>query len=171
MYKKCKKDNLSIFLNLNQENLLNYTLFGSFTEFITVNLNQIIQNWPGSIYVFYSYGSVTGNTSENYIYDPITNKSTFTVSTNFFYNNYGINFLVNAISYTGTSLPNSIKNLPIYYNQYEIFINNVGYGIIGFTGSTTNSNGLCRFEVNGDPFNGNSTSSESYHIKPIEVYV
>lgn len=164
-------DNLSIFLNLNQENLLSYTLFGSFTEFVNVNLNQIIQNWPGSIYVFYSYGSVTGNTSENYSYDPITDKSTFTVSTNFFYNIYGVNFLVNAISYTGTSIPNSIKNLSIYYNQYEIFIDNVGYGIIGFTGSTTNSNGQCRFEVNGDPFNSNIISSKSYHIKPIDVYV
>ena len=164
-------DNLSIYLNLNTENLLNFTLFGSFVKFIDVSLNQIIQNWPGSIYVFYSYGSVTGYTAQNYVYDPVTDESTFTVSTNFFYNNYGINFLQNASTFTNTSIPNSIKNLTVLYNQYEIFINNTGYQINGFTASTTITNGTCKFSVKGDPFNSSTNTSQSYHIKPIDYYV
>lgn len=164
-------DNLSIYLNLNTENLFSYTLFGSYVKFVESTLNQIINNWPGSIYVFYSYGSVTGNTVQNYVYSSLTNTSTFTVSTNFFYNNYGINFLQNATTYTGTSMPSTLKNLSLFYNQYEIFVNGVGYQILQFTPSLTTSNGTCTFTVQGDPFNGQVTTSQSYHIKPIDLYV
>jgi len=164
-------DNLSIYLNLNSENLLNYTLFGSFVKFIDNTLNNIILNWPGSIYVFYSYGSVTGNTVQNYTYNSLSDTSTFTVSTNFFYNNYGINYTESATLFTNTSIPNSIKNISLFYNQYEIYVNGVGYPIIGFTPSATLTNGTCSFVVQGDPFNGATFSSQSYHIKPIDVYV
>jgi len=164
-------DNLSIYLNLNSENLLSYTLFGSYVKFVESTLNQIINNWPGSIYVFYSYGSVTGNTVQGYSYNSLSDTSTFTVSTNFFYNNYGINFLQNATTFTGTSIPSSVKNLSLYYNQYEIYVGGIGYPITGFIPSTTTTNGTCTFTVQGDPFNGATTSTTSYHIKPIDAYV
>lgn len=164
-------DNLTVYLNLNSENLLNYTLFGSYVKFIENTLNQIINNWPGSIYVFYSYGSVFGNTVQNYSYNSVTNRATFNVSTNFFYNNYGINYLQNATTFSTTSLPSTIKNLSVYYNQYEIFVDGVGYPIIGFTPSLTTTNGTCSFVVEGNPFNSTPTSTKSYHIKPIDVYV
>ena len=165
-------DNLGIYLNLNNENLLGHVLFGSFVKFIDATLNNVIENWPGSIYVFYSFGSTFGNTATGIFYDPNLNITYFSVNTNFFYNNYNINYLQNAISFSGTSLPSSIKNLSLYYNQYEIFINGQGYQILNFTPSPTLSNGTCSFIVEGNPFGGASpTSTASYHIKPIDSYL
>lgn len=163
--------NLNIYLNLDTQNLLNFNLFGSFVQFVENTLNQIINNWPGSIYVFYSYGSVFGNTVENYVYNSATNQSTFDVSTNFFYNDYGVNFLSNALSYTGTSMPNTIKNLSVFYGEYVIDVNGQTYKILNFVGSSTYTNGTCTFTVEGDPFNGGPTSTQSYHIRPNNVYL
>lgn len=164
-------DNSKVFLNLNTENLLSYTLFGSFTEFIRVTLEQIHLNWPGSIYVFYSYGSITGNTAENCVYDNITDTTTFQIGTNFFYNNYGINFLQNSVSLTGTSIQTTLKNLSLSYTEYTIFINGLSYDIISFTPAVNISNDFCYFKVKGNPFNNLLTTSDSFHIKPKDVYL
>lgn len=164
-------DNLGIFLNLNTENLLNFTLFGSFKEFIRVTLEQTQINWPGSIYVFYSYGGVTGNTADNCSYDPATNTTTFRVSTNFFVNKYGINFLQSSTSFTGTSVQTNLKNLSLSYLDYSIFINGISYPITSFTPAVNMTNDYCYFTVIGNPFNGSSSSSTPFHIKPNEVYL
>lgn len=164
-------DNLNVFLNLDTQNLLNFTLFGSFTEFVNVTLNQVYYNWPASIYVYYSYGSVFGNTFSNYVYNSLTDTATFQVSTNFFYNYYGINFLQNAVSFSATSLPSSIRNLATFYAEYVIYVNNTSYRIIGFTGSNTITNGICYFTVQGDPFNGAPSGTISYHIRPNDAYL
>lgn len=164
-------NNFGIFLNLNTENLLTFTLFGSFREFIRVELEQIILNWPGSIYVFYNYGSVFGNTVTNYVYDSATNTATFDVSTNFFYNNFNINFLQIGNTFSGTSIPSSIRNLTVYYSSYEIYVNGQSYPIINFVPSSTVTNGTVSFTVVGDPFNGAATSIVAYHIRPISSYI
>jgi hypothetical protein len=164
-------DNLGVFLNLNSENLLNYTLFGSFTEFVRVTLEQIQLLWPGSIFVYYSYGSITGNTADNILYDSASDTTTFRCSTNFFYNKYGINYLSNSVSFTGTSIQSSLKNLSISYLDYTLFINNISYEILEFTPATNLLNDFCFFKVKGNPFNGQLIVTESFHIKPTELYL
>lgn len=164
-------DNYNIFLNLNTENLLSFSLFGSFKEFVRVELEQIQLNWPASIYVFYAYGTTTGNTMTNYSYNSGTGEASFDVSTNFFYNYYNINFLQSGALLPNTSIASSIRNLSVYYPEYEIFINGQSYPIIGFTGSTTITNGSVSFIIEGDPLNGATNTTLSYHIRPNSRYL
>ena len=43
--------NNGVKLNLDPTEITNYALFGSFTEFIRVELEDIIMNWPASLYI------------------------------------------------------------------------------------------------------------------------
>lgn len=168
---KLVNNNLGIFLNLNTENLLGYTLFGSFREFIRVTIEQIHINWPGSIYAFYNYGGVTGNTADNISFNSSTNKTTFRAPVNFFNNKYGINFLQNSVSFTGTSIQTNLKNLALSYLDYTILVNGLTYPVTSFTPSNDMVDDYCYFTVGGNPFSGMSSTIISYHIKPNEIYL
>jgi hypothetical protein len=164
-------DNYEIFLNLDTENLLNFVLFGSFQEFVNVTINQIHLNWPASIYVYPIFGSTPGNTFFNNIYDPLLNTSTFSVNTNFFYNYYGLNYLQSGVLLTGTSMPATIRNLSVYYSEYVIDINGSTYRVLNFTGSLTLLGGVCKIQVQGDPFGAAANGNTPYHIRPNDTYL
>lgn len=160
-------------LKLNQDysNPKTYSYFGSLTEYFRVNIEQIITNWPASIYVNKISGTITGNTVENYIYDPITNKSNFSVNNTFFNNTFDIKYTTEYFNSEGVE--NKLRNLNLEYGSYTIFYDNVEYPIINFTGSTSYYNDTVYFEVNGNPFNSitGSTLSTNYHIKPNSIEV
>ena len=82
-------NNASVFLNLDKTNLNNYALFGSLTEFIRVSLEDIITNWPASLFLnpFAQTSSgqqLIGNTYDNYFYNQVTQTSNFRVNTKLF---------------------------------------------------------------------------------------
>ena len=54
-------NNATVTLNLDKTNLNYYALFGSFTEYIRVSLENIITNWPASLYVNPNASDVFGN--------------------------------------------------------------------------------------------------------------
>ena len=164
-------DNANVILNLDKTNLKYYALFGSLAEYVRVSLEQIIINWPASLYVSPTYVSnnqmVSSPTFENYYYDSISEISTFKVFTNTLTNNFEINYLLNGSIIDTFSSSNNIRNLTVNYSVYSIFINNVEYDVIGFTGATSLQNSYIYFQVNGNPFSGLGVSSNvSYHIKP-----
>lgn len=169
-------DNANVLLNLDKTNLKYYALFGSLAEFIRVSLEQIIINWPASLYVTPSYVNqnqmVSSPTFENYTYDNISNVSTFRVLTNTINNNYQINYLTNGTILNTFSETNSLRNLTVNYGNYCIFINDNEYDVLGFTGATSLINDYIYFQVNGNPFSGLGTSAYvNYHIKPNGIEV
>ena len=68
---------------------------------------------------------------------------------------------------------NPLRNLNVEYARYTIFYDDVEYSIINFTGSTSFTNDLVYFEVEGNPFplSTGGTLSTTYHIKPNSVEV
>jgi hypothetical protein len=163
-------DNASVILNLNKSNLNYYALFGSLSEFVRVSLEDIITKWPASLYTTPLAQSSTGQiingyTYENYTYDSLTEISSFKVDTNFIDNKFQINYLTNGTIINTYNATNDIRNLTVNYGSYVIYVNNIEYPVIGFTGSTTLLNDYIYFTVNGNPFSG-ATSKFNYHIKP-----
>ena len=165
-------NNINVKLNLDKTNLNYYALFGSLTEYVRVSLEEIITNWPASLYTKTNASDVNGNaisgyTYENYSYDLLTNTSTFEVKTNFIENNFEINYLKNGTILNTFNEANTLRNLSIEYPSYVIYLNNVESKIIDFTGSTNLLNDILYFKVNGDVFSGGSSNGViSYHIKP-----
>ena len=167
-------DNANVILNLDKTNLKYYALFGSLSEYIRVSLEQIILNWPASMYVSPSYVSgnqmVSSPTFQDYTYDNVSQKSTFKVFTNTLTNNYKINYLTNGNILDTFNALNGLRNLTVNYGYYSIFINGNEYDVINFTGATSLTNSYIYFEVDGNPFSGLGTSANvTYHIKPKNV--
>lgn len=166
-----RKNKTRLSLNPDYTNPKSYSYFGSIKEYFRVNIEGIIQQWPASIYVDKVFNNTTGNTVENYSYNPITKKSNFKVNNNFFNNSFDIKYTNQYI--TSSDLDNKLRNLNVEYGRYTIFYDGIEYPLTNFTGSTLFSNDYVYFEVDGNPFPlvTGSTLSTNYHIKPNSIEV
>lgn len=166
-------NNATVFLNIDKSKLSYYAQFGSLTEYIRVALENIIINWPASIYMqpikSLSTGEqLIGNTCENYLYDELTNTATFRIPTNFVTNLYNINYLINGDIGGTFNASNTLRNMVTDYKSYAVLINSVEFDVIGFTGSSSTTNDYIYFQVKDNPFTASSTTI-SYHIKPKSI--
>jgi hypothetical protein len=166
-------NNAGVILNLDKKTLTNYALFGSLVEFVRVSLENIITKWPAALYVnpVFSlppdYLTQTGYTVENYVYNNVTQQSTFKVNVNAIQNNFNINFIQTGSLTNTFNEDNSLRNLVSSYPSYSIRYNNVEYDVIGFTGTTSSTNDYLYFSVSGNVFSGLSSSDYPiYYIKP-----
>jgi hypothetical protein len=170
-------NNTKVKLNLDKTNLNYYALFGSFTEFVRVSLEEIITNWPASLYTKTNMADANGNgisgfTYEDYSYDLLTDTSTFKVNTTFIENNFQINYLQNGTILNTFNESNTLRNLSVEYLSYVVYLNDVESKILEFTGATNQLNNYLYFKVAGNVFNGGSTTgTTSYHIKPNQEQV
>ena len=139
-------------LNLDITDPLSYILYGSSEEKIRVSLEYIQEYFPAAIYVDNKVGSITGNNITNYVYDNLNDETSFTVSTNYFNNPFGINYTVDYNISSDDDTSNPLRNLTVNYNQYVIEHNGISKKIKSFSGSTTKTNTTLKFVVDGNPF-------------------
>ncbi len=139
-------------LNLDITNPLSYILYGSSEEKIRVSLEYIQEYFPAAIYVDNKIGAITGNNITDYVYDNLNDETSFTVSTNYFTNPFGINYTLSYNLVPEDQIPNPLRNLTVNYNQYVIEHNGISKKIKSFSGSTTKTNATLKFVVEGNPF-------------------
>ncbi len=170
------QDNASVILNLNKTNLNYYALFGSLSEFVRISLEDIITKWPASLYLTPlsqtpSGQVLNGYTYQDYIYDILSDTSTFKVDTTFIKNNFQLNYLKNGSILNTFNSTNDLRNLTVNYLTYAILNNNVEYPLLSFTGATYSTNDFIYLKVKGNPFTGSSSTGKAfYHIKPNKTY-
>ena len=169
-------NNVTVTLNLDTSDLCNFAYFGSATEFVRVSLENIITNWPASLYLNPlrndGINTVVGDTVTDYSYNPVLNKATFKVDVNFISNKFDINFLQNGTIVDTFNQDNTLRNLTVSFANYVVLIEGNEYPVLNFTGSTSVTNDFVYFEVKGDPFgfNGTAASKPEYHIKPNRTF-
>lgn len=171
---KLLTDNAGVLLNLDKTNLKYSAQFGSLSEFIRISLENIITNWPASLYVTNfaldaNNNSIIGNTYDSYTYDNFSDTAFFRVNTTFITNRYQLNILKNGSILDTFNAGNNLRNVTANYAAYAVLINNTEYSVLNFTGATYSTNDYVYFSVKGDPFSGISTSNVSYHIKPNKI--
>ena len=172
-------NNTNARLNLDTSDLLTNAYFGSLTEFIRVSLENIITNWPASLYLNPVATSPNGNetityTVTNYTFDPVTQTATFNVPYLGINNNYELNYLVNGTILNTFNESNPLRNLTVNYLSYSVLFNDTEYDLVGFTGLTTPNSGSLTIRVNGDPFATTGNTQDLYrvyHIKPNKLKV
>lgn len=162
-------------LNLDKTKLKNYALFGSLVEFTRVSLEDIITTWPASIFVNSLYVDSIGTTHvadtfENYSYDVVTNIASFRINTTLITNNFGINYLMNGTIADSFNETNDLRNITANYASYVIPVNDIEYDVIGFTGSTEQTNDFIYLQVKGNVFSGLSSIFQ-YHIRPNNLLI
>ena len=167
-------ENANAILRLDPSSLLTHAYFGSATEFIRVSLENIIINWPASIYmnpiVTLTDGSeLVSYTVTNYQYDPISDLATFNVPYMSINNQYGINYLLNGNILGTFNEGNSLRNLTVNYGEYVVDFNGVEYPVTGFIPLSQPNSGSLTVTVEGDPFSNTGNTTDQYviyHIKP-----
>lgn len=159
----------NIILNLDFGDLKSYVRFGSCEELMRVTIQNIILNYPASLFVNSKVENKGNITFYDFSYDVVTNTSLFYIPSDYINNNYSLVF-----DDGNTSLPldSVLKNLNLSFDKFCIWnktINNDKFfNIIGFTGDSSNRN-YVRLQCEGNPFNisGITTNgSIDYHIRP-----
>jgi hypothetical protein len=172
-------NNAEVVLNLDKSNLGYYALFGSLSEFVRVSLEDIITNWPASLYLSQLAQTdtgqmLTGYTVENYSYDTIGQISSFKINTTFINNKFGINYTNNGNIISTFSTSNDLRNMTAEYASYAVLYNGVEFDVLSLVPSTNLINDYIYLQVQGNPFSGVSSGSTSattvsYHIKPKKI--
>lgn len=155
-------------INFDLSNLENFALFGSLEERIRVALENIITNWPASIYVDSEdpfVPNLTGETFRNYSYNSVTNTSHFTVDVDRFINKFKVNYLKSGKKLDDFSEVNSIRNVTSNFSKYSILVDGKEFPVVGYTGATKPENDFIQLQVRGNVF-GNRPNDTNYHIKP-----
>jgi hypothetical protein len=165
--------NINTTLNLDPKDISKFVYYGSFVEYLRVNIESVITNWRGSLYVTDvegGYSRTAKYTVLSYNYDLITNQSTFKIPTLFVQNKFDL--IHN--DYGGLLLDSKdISNLKLSYINYEIFNDYGNFNLVGFTGST-DSNPYITVTTEGETFptlTGSTFGTFQYHIKPKDTVV
>ena len=167
--------NTNAVLNLDRSDLNTFVRFGSAYEFLRISIQNIIVLYPGSLFMNSQLTRINTITFNNFVYNPVTNVSTFTIPIASTVNTFGL-----AFNYGNVSNPddNPLKNLNLSFNQYVVWstLNTTGnsYTVIGFTGYTSNNQNLT-VQTTGNPFPTITGATSGYsgaidfHIKPNNI--
>lgn len=164
--------NSKIKLNLDYSDLSTYATFGSLREYIRVSLENIIINWPASLYVVSVDPTdpiLTGDTVSDYSYNLVTKQSTFNVSTERIINSFDINFLTGGTIIDTFNETNSLRNLTVNYGSYVISNTYGDFVITNLIGASADTNSYISVTVDGNPFPSYGSEVIDYHIKPNET--
>lgn len=154
-------------LNLDKVNLSNYAIYGSLKEKFRISINNIINKFPGGVFLNTFISGVSYYNILDYTYDSLNDVSVFKTPITVINNPYYVNV------YENTNLSSTtIGNLITRYEDYVLFYENINYGINGFTGFSNSNTSYLYFSINGNPFSGNSTPqniSDKIVIKPNDI--
>lgn len=161
-------------LNIVASDLGSYVKYGSLKELLRVSIENIIREYPSSLYI--SYQTENGGTVYsvyNYSYNEITDRASFNIPINGIFNTFGL-----VINQGNEQLPedNKLRNLNVSYGDFEIWRSNDPdndtHVILEFTGVSSTMPFLS-VVVQGNPFpelSGSTQSFSEYHLKPQPLY-
>ncbi len=154
-------------LNVDTENLSSYATYGSLKEKFRLSINNIINKFPGGVYFNTFVSGISYFNVLDYTYDSFNDISTFKSPITILDNPFFVNLYNN-----GSLTSNTINNLVTKYEDYVLTLNDIDYGINGFTGFSNSNSSYLYFSINGNPFSGNSAPqniSEPFLIKPNDI--
>lgn len=161
-------------LNVQPSDLGSYVKYGSLKELLRVSIEEIITDYPSSIFLNYQLQNGSSVYSVyNYIYNKNTDEASFLIPITAIQNTFGL-----VINQGNEQLPqdNILRNLNLSYTNYVVWRpenpTNDSNVIIGFTGVSPTFNYI-GLKVSGNPFPELSASTQTfakYHLKPQPLY-
>jgi len=153
-------------LNLDKQNLSSYAIYGSLKEKFRISINNIINKFPGGLFVDYDLSGITYFNILDYTYDFLSETSTFRIPVTLISNPFLINYAEN-----NSLNSKNIDNLIERYADYVLTVDEINYGINGFTGTSSGNSSYLYFNILGDPFQEFSATniSKTFLIKPNDI--
>jgi hypothetical protein len=171
---KLIKNNTEIFLNLDKSNIEGYAYFGSIKEKLRYAVENIIVNWPGSLYIVDEVEGVNKLNIIDYSYNESIDETHFKIPVICIENKFNLNYVRNKSSIS-SSEAFELKNIPTRFLDYVVYINETEYEILDLIPAEDIDSGYLEIKCVGQPFtgvpSGFTVHSELYHIKPKSCYL
>ncbi len=164
-----------VYPNYDITNVTNFTLYGSLQKRFSASVTRIINFFPAALQVnSLDVNYNTGNTAYNISYDALENETTFTVDIIKISNPLDIDYSENAtrnISVRPYEV-SPLRNMTVEFEKYALFIGtgDTEYKFTDFTPSSSLNSGTLEIIVQGNPFSGASSTTETLLLKPNKYY-
>jgi hypothetical protein len=166
--------NFKILPNFDETDVMNFVAYGSLSKRFEAAITNIINFFPASIDVPPIRSNyTTGLTASGITYYGNEDETKLIIPLETVRNPFGINFTVNATS----NLNNlgfdvsKYRNLTSKYLSYILEINSNQYELTYLVPTTSLTAGTLTVYVKGNPFSGNSSSTDFYLIRPNDTIV
>jgi len=160
---------LEVFIKFDRSKVSNYTLYGSLRERLKVAVQQVIRKFPASMKFdqFRTWADfLSGETATNITFNPNTNETNLNLNLYTLFNPFGLEFTQASLIPTGDEF-NELRNLLFSFKKYSLYLNNVQYPLTFIQATSGNTNlGSLNIKVTGNPFSGQSSTVDTFHIKP-----
>ena len=167
--------NFQVYPNFDISQITSFSLYGSLQKRLEVSITKSINYFPAAIIAKKNIGTgYSAITANNIIYDQIGDETTFDIDVKYLTNPFDIDYSVNATSNLVQS-PMSIsefRNLTKEFKKYAIYIgstDNEEYNLTDFTASPSLTGGTITITVQGKPFSGLTSFTETIIIKPNNI--
>lgn len=167
-------NNIYTTLNLDPTDVTKFVYYGSFVEYLRVNIEGVITKWKGSLYITDDEGGFSRtakNTVLGYSYNSLTDESTIKIPTLFVENKFDL--ITNDLG--GIILDTrDISNIKLSYRSYEIKNDYGTFELLGYSGDTEGVNPYIDVVVKGEAFptlTATTFGTFKYHLKPKDLIV
>ena len=168
--------NFRVYPNYDISQVTNYSYYGSLQKRLEVSITKIINYFPASLQVnkINQRTLVTGQTATNISYDSVDDSTTFDIDVTRFVNPFDIDYSVNATRNIEVR-PMEVspyRNLTREYLKYALYVNNLEteYKFVDFDASQSLSAGTVTVTVEGNPFSGQSTTTDTLVLRPNKLW-
>ena len=168
--------NYRVYPNYDISQVTNYALYGSLQKRLSASITKIIHYFPASIEVneVIKKDYSTANTASNISYDLTENVTTMTMDVSRFVNPFDIDYSVNStrnieVRPFSTS---PLRDLTKFYEKYALYVNDmeVEYPFVDFVPSNSVSAGTITVTVQGNPFSGASSTTDTLILRPSKFH-
>ena len=163
------ENNFKVYPNFDLTQVTNFTTYGSMVKRISTSIETIISNFPAALEVtFMSENYKTGDTATNIVYNEITKETSFDLIVSRIRNPFDIDFSVNATRNLQLReiQVSELRNMTTQYAKYSLYYNGVGYNVVQIIPTDNTSSGTLTIYVNGNPFSGNTSTTDDIVVRP-----
>ncbi len=166
--------NYQVYPNFDLSDITNFTLYGSLSKRLSVEIQNIINFFPASFESnFYGFDFTTGATAINIVYNQVEDETTFDIDVSRVANPFDIDYTENAaINVESREIEISgLRNFTDQYRNYSLFTTAGTFDVIYTIPTSDLTSGLLTISVNGNPFSGLSTTYDNLIIRPNDYNV
>lgn len=160
--------NYRVYPNYDLSQVTNFTQYGSLVKRLSVSVTKIINYFPGGLEVNpVTPKFVKQETAINISYDQQSDDTTLEIYLTSIQNPFEIDYSQNAeTNMMFYEMPVSpLRNMKLEYKKYVLYVNGTQYPL-NYLYPTTNDSTTLKIIVDGNPFNGYSSTSDYLVVRP-----